>query len=219
MHRHARRLSAAFAATLAVVLALSSAAAATRFSVSSQTMKMTWNPLEFRAPGVTVRCGVVVEGTLHARTFPKIIGNLVGNITTAFAVRPCTNGTAWIYNGSEANEILGGVLVTSLPWHVTYEGFVGTLPRPGRVKLSVSRARFMLRATVFGVTLLCVYTTGTNGIPVFDVNLSEATGEIQNVAAEGSIRSETGGCPSGTLGGSGRVEVPILGHAITVTLI
>jgi len=119
----------ALAAALPLALGVGAASART-LSMSSQTFRVTWSRLEFQNAtfGVTVRCPVTLEGSFHSRTLAKTLGSLIGAITAARAKEEsCTGGRVHLKN---------------LPWHVTYEGFTGTLPNISGVVFLVSRFRF-----------------------------------------------------------------------------
>ena len=137
--------------------------------------------------------------------------------------RPCTGGTAWAHSG-EANEVLGGTFASSLPWHLTYEGFEGTLPAISKLRILLAGSNFTARASFFGVTLLCEYTSGaTNGNATGTATRNTTTGVIDNLVTSGRIRSSNGGgCPEGTFtSGAADGIATVLGTAtkITVTLI
>jgi len=93
---------------------LVSAAAARNFEISQQRLRATFREVEFEGGFAITRCEAILEGTLHSRTMPKVIGSLIGYITRA-TLGPCVNGTAMIQG-------------ERLPWHIRYSGFQGTLP-------------------------------------------------------------------------------------------
>ncbi len=207
-------------ATAAVVLAAAVGTASARnLSVSNQNIRVVWTPLTFSAGGGAVRleCNVTLEGSFTARTIAKTLGSTIGLISRANIARPCRNGTAWAYNGTEVNEVLGGTLANSLPWSITYQGFTGTLPNITGVRLLLLGARFLLRAT-FLVTLLCNYTT-TTAHPAEGIANVEAGGGITGLRADEtrSIPSESGGaCPEGQFSGTG--VVTLLGATTRITI-
>jgi hypothetical protein len=114
--RNSPRSLAAILASALLLAAAASSATARSLSVSNQNIRVTWSSLEF-VSGVTLRCRVTLEGSLHSRTITKRLGTLIGAITRAtFDERNCTNGTL-------------RPRTETLPWHITYEGFTGTLPQ------------------------------------------------------------------------------------------
>jgi len=94
-----------------------SSAAANRLSISNKNWRITWARLVYQdASGNNIAtCPVTMEGSFHSATIRKVLGALIGYVTRATAGRPC-NGGALTVNQS------------SLPWHITYEGFGGILP-------------------------------------------------------------------------------------------
>ncbi len=70
----------------------------------------------FTTSSGVVACDITRTITLH-RMIPKTVGVLAG-LVTRVQVSNCTNGTV-------------RVLTESLPWHLQYNSFSGTLPNPG----------------------------------------------------------------------------------------
>ncbi len=98
-----------------VSLVLVATASAGHIRRSKAKFKDTWSSLELRWGTGTVRCPVRVEGSFHSSTFAKVSGALIGYIYRATRTGNCTGGRATIDQ-------------ESLPWHVAYGGFAGTLP-------------------------------------------------------------------------------------------
>jgi hypothetical protein len=135
MRTRSRLLFAALAATMLMSFAASSASAR-RFEVSERHFLAIWTSLEFVLGGNAILCPVTLEGSFHSRTLSKVSGQLVGYISNAVVNSPlCTNGTAT-------------VLPTSLPWHLRYDSFRGTLPSITGVLLQLIRASFRIADTV-----------------------------------------------------------------------
>lgn len=222
MRHYARTVAVAVSATLILAAAVSTASA-NHLSTSNPNIRVVWSPLEFNGEGLAIiRCNVTLEGNFVESTITKVVGTLIGRITRAGIIRPCTGGTAWIYNGEETNEVLGGRLGNTLPWHITYEGFEGTLPNITGVRILLEGARFLLRATILGVTMLCNYTTGaTHGGNASGIAKLTNAHVVANLRADESrrIRSETGGCPTGRFVGEGQVTQLNSTNLITITLI
>jgi hypothetical protein len=151
------------ALTAALVLASAiSTASANRLSISSSTFRATWSPLTFGSNagggGTQVICNVTLEGSFHYRTIVKVARSLIGFVTKARVTRPCSgSGEAWAHNGIESNSL--GTFTSSLPWHVTYEGFEGRLPEITGVRLLLTPD---FTIAVFGV--LCVYHSNAQGV-------------------------------------------------------
>jgi hypothetical protein len=188
--------------------ALVGTASARNLSISNQNIRATWTAMEFSNPsaGVLVRCPVTLEGSLHSRTIAKVLNSLIGFITRAIVGEgSCTGGTA-------------RVRTETLPWHVTYQGFTGTLPNILTIRTTVVRPGFDVTATFFGFPLTCRFrASNVNG--VFN---REVGGVLTNVQVEGrGLVGEGGfGCESGNLAGTS-ATLTLLGAVtrLTVTLI
>lgn len=118
----------------------------------------------------------------------------------------------WAYNGTETNEILGGTLANSLPWHVTYKAFAGTLPNITQLRILLVGVRFLVRIA----TLLCTYTENGQGI---DLLLNIALGRVASITAEPrpALTSASPFCTaSGGFSGNGAYTV--LGSTTRVTV-
>jgi hypothetical protein len=209
------RLTVALAAATALMAALAGSASARSLSTSSQTLRSTWARVSFREPifGFTVVCPVTLEGSLHSRTIAKGVYNLIGYITRA-AVGPSASCA-----GGEAT-----ILTTSLPWHVRYQGFTGTLPEIRTVRALVSGASFNVHSTSVGAT--CLFTTretvAEHGLGTFN---REAGGALTSAEINGEITSNEG-CVFGSrvrgiLSSGPSTSLTVLNSAsrITVTLI
>jgi hypothetical protein len=126
-----------------------SAASASNLSIEPQNIRTTWSSLEFVSPIVTVRCPVTLEGSFHSRTMPKVMRLLIGAVTRVTIKRDsCREGEASI---------------TGLPWHITYEGFAGTLPRITAIRLLLSRFLFNINRPL-GLARTCKYGTATDNV-------------------------------------------------------
>ena len=133
---------------LTAALLLASAVATTsarNLSVSNQQFRVTWQELDFASSVATITCHVTLEGSFHYRTIVKRERTLIGYITQVAVLRPCINGEAWAANGRETHPRLG-VLANTLPWHITYEGFRGSLPRIEEILLLLRGARFKIHS-------------------------------------------------------------------------
>lgn len=169
----------AVAALVAVIVLASATAASARiFSITDQHFRIVWTPLTLSdAFGfVSVRCNFTMEGSFHSNTITKVIGSLIGYVTAARYSRPCTNGEAWIWNGTEG-ELSGA---STLPWHITYEGFNGTLPNVTRLRWLVARAKFTIRN---GICLGTYAPANANVSANMSAGTATVTWEGENVAA------------------------------------
>jgi hypothetical protein len=205
--------------TLIAATALATAvatASANNLSVTNQNIRATWSALEFSGGGVSVRCAVTLEGRFHEVTIRKVRGSLIGAITRAIVRHPCTGGTMWAHSG-EPNEVLGGTFASTLPWHLTYEGFEGRLPAISSIIVLLTRATFTIRATLFGITLLCDYLTSETRNMRGRITVG-AGGDTSTIAAStDSISSTSGGaCPSIAFAGTGNVM--LLGNTTHISV-
>jgi hypothetical protein len=213
MRLYARLALTALVATAAFATLVATASAA-RFEPSNQLVRVAWSSLEFEA-GFNIRCGVTLEGSFHSRTIAKVVGSLIGLITRAAVRHPCTNGEAWAFNGSE--RLGATTLATSLPWHITYEGFTGTLPNIATLRILLSNARFRVQDPIF--RLLCVYTTGAGRNATGTATVSAAGVVDRLVASSGAIASDTAGCPAGRFtSGAADGAITVLGTATRITV-
>ncbi|MGN6189052.1 MAG: hypothetical protein ACTHOE_09145 [Conexibacter sp.] len=105
---------------IALLATLVSTASAARLESSSQTLRTAFTSARFTETfGSTTDCEVTLEGSLHSRTIQKVAGTLIGYIERA-ALGRCAAGTATI-------------LTETLPWHLRYLSFAGTLPSINRL--------------------------------------------------------------------------------------
>jgi hypothetical protein len=180
--------------------ALVSSATARNYEISEQRMRGIFTSLEFHLPEVTARCALTVEGSLHTRTLPKVIGSLLGYITRV-DLGACAIGTAT-------------VLTSTLPWHVRYSGFQGTLPNITSIITHVIGASW--RISTGGVT--CLARSSTTEPVIGNYHRNTATRELTSAEIRGTIR--TGAECLGIAGSfrSDRGAVSVSNAATRVTL-
>jgi hypothetical protein len=168
MRKTSKLLFAGLAAALLMSMAVSTAAA-NRLSISSQNFRVVWNPLRFIAGGNTVACAVTLDGSFHSRTIAKVLGSLIGYVNRASVAAPeaCTGGSAT-------------VLTATLPWHVRYAGFTGTLPRLSGVLLDMIGASFQVRPSG---SLTCLARSEVNRPARGIVNI-ESGGVVTGLTAD-----------------------------------
>lgn len=132
----------------AVTLGLGvSGSSANRLEFNAQTFRLVWSQLRVVvAEGIAeVRCPVTLEGSFHSRTLAKVSRALVGSITR-------------VAIGQPANVCEGGagtVLAATLPWHLQYQAFEGTLPRITGVKFRFIGVAWRISITELGIS--CLY--------------------------------------------------------------
>lgn len=219
MRTTVRLVLSALAASMLLALALSTASAS-RLSTTNQNFRITWRSLEFAGEGATIRCPLTLEGSFHTRTIAKVERALVGAVNKANVNSAnCTNGTIATFNGVERYN--GTTSPNTLPWHLTYLGFTGTLP-------NITAVIFLLERDRFGwiSSGLCTgqYGTSEDRIGFLFLLSAGVVGEAspregQNIA---HLSRRDGGlvCPSQvTLRGSGAVTLQGAPTRITLTLI
>lgn len=192
-----------------MMAAVVGSASARNLSTSSQTLRATWREMVFTSStGSRVICPVTLEGSLHSRTIAKVPYTLIGYITRADLGTPCTGGTATINR-------------ETLPWHVKYESFGGTLPNISFVRALIVRATFRVRLES-GFT--CSFTT-TDAQHASGRFNREAGGALTSAEVGPSDITSTEGCAfgfrtTGRLTGN-TTSLTVLNSAsrITVTLI
>ncbi len=133
MRIRSRLLLAALVSSLLLSFSVASATAG-RLSVSSRSFTIVWTSLTKSTTGGVgpIRCPVTLSGSYHSATFAKVIGVLIGYTNRASVAGPsCTGGRVTI------NQ-------ESLPWHVQYEGFRGTLPNIPEFDVGLVRAKLTI---------------------------------------------------------------------------
>jgi hypothetical protein len=202
MRTRSKLLFAALTSAL-VLAAVVGSASANRLSQNEQGFRVTYSPLTFTPSfGTAARCRVTLEGSFHSRTISKVAGALIGFVSRA-SVGPCESGNA-------------RVNLETLPWHIQYATFEGTLPAIASITQNLIRPSFTIQGEIFGLRVNCRYTTPSQG----GINTRESRGAITSQNPDGTVTtSETGGCPTGTQSGIGTVTG--LGNTtpIVVTLI
>jgi hypothetical protein len=191
MRNSSKLLLATVTATALLSIAVS-AASARRIEVSEQRIYAIWSALELKA-GILrpITCPVTLLGSFHSRTISKVSGQLVGFINHATVnSERCVDGRARI-------------LTETLPWHVRYDSFAGTLPTITRIRLQLINASFLVEAFGFAT---CLYRTEAVRPALGDAE----TGGTEEVNAltptNARISSQTAGCPVAEFAGSGNVR-------------
>jgi hypothetical protein len=225
MRTRSKLILAGLTATLLMGLAVSSATAG-RFSVSNRNFRVTWANLIFEGQtaegaeaGLNVTCPVTLEGSFHSATIRKTERALIGAISRGIVKRESCR--------SNLEPARATILQETLPWHLTYESFAGTLPNITSITVLLRRYAFQLSATIFANR--CLYRDAGNpeenqaGI----ITRNTATGALSTLTpATGRRASFFSGAPFpeqcppfGRLSGEGQVF--LLGNTtrISVTLI
>lgn len=187
-------------ATLLMAFAIGTASAR-NLSISNQNIRMTFNNIELGIEGVsTTSCHVTLEGSFHSRTLPKTPETLVGLLTR-------------VANGSCNNPV---TILGTLPWHIRYTGFSGTLPN---ITLIIARAIGASFQVEPGLGIRCLMRNNLQ----FRAIRNTASGELSGIEIPTQEVSLTGAfCPAtGALASNGNGSIMLLGATtrLTVTLI
>jgi hypothetical protein len=204
MRTRSKLILAGLAATLLMSLAVS-AASASRLSISNKNFRVTWTELIFTGPAGEgfVTCPATMEGSFHSATIRKVEGALIGHISRASVASASCRGGSATFNQA------------SLPWHVTYLGFIGSLPKIELIILLLQGVNFTVE--VSGIR--CGYGRPEDNARG-NANV-EAGGAITSFRPDPSIRLNrlSGGfsCPEqGGLAGPGMVT--LLGNTTKITI-
>ena len=210
MNRYIRLVLTSLSAA-AVLAAVVGNASARNLSLSNQNFRVTWSSLELsnNVNSTTVRCPVTLEGSFHGRTLAKSLGSLVGLITRAIVRNEsCTNGRATVLN-------------ETLPWHLTYQGFTGTLPNIATIRVNLIGAAFQIETG--SNTCLAVTTTEEPASGIIGLTSREVSGLQADETRRIRLRNGTGGIfcglGSGAFRGTGTVTLLGTTTRIQVTLI
>jgi hypothetical protein len=197
LNMHTRIKPLFVALTAALIFGAAVSASATRLASSSDTFRTAFARLEWVSNFFfTIQCQFTVEGRYHSRTISKVNESLIGYVTSAY-FGSCTGGSFAV-----AGE--------SLPWHVRYRGFTGTLPRIETITQGIIGARFRMGT--------CELTTSASSPGIYTLN-HEFGGIITEVRASGNVVTSGSFCPSSIqLGGTG-VPTDQTGARIRITLV
>lgn len=160
---------AGLAAALVLSIAVTSAHAE-RLSVSSRNFTVVWARLTKVTTGGfgPIECPITVSGSYHSSTISKVLGALIGFINRASVDSSgCTGGRETVN-------------LESLPWHIRYRAFSGSLPNITSIVWGAVGVKWTLEAAGVSCT-----TQSTAANPwVFLSNLS--SGRLVSVTAESS---------------------------------
>jgi len=161
-------------AVVAAALLASSVASANRLALSANTFRIVSGAGE--RPGDVI-CPLTLEGSFHSNTFFKVPNSLIGYISrAALNEERCSGGVA-------------RYLQATLPWHIQYSGFAGSLPNITSITTKV----IGLGILVTRGELSCLYrtTAATPGVLIW-------FREIEGGAIRGIRWSEEENIPSTT---------------------
>ncbi|HEX7289660.1 MAG TPA: hypothetical protein VF250_00920 [Conexibacter sp.] len=185
----------------ALLGALATAASARNWSTSNQQIRSQFREVRFAGLFGTAVCQITMEGSFHARTTAKVVNALVGYIYRS-VLGPCSTGTAT-------------VLSETLPWHVRYRGFMGTLPNITKIEANAIGASFNVR-TPEGFT--CLSRTTPEQPVIGSFNRDVVTKAITTSVIAGTIETTCGF--AGTFqSDNGLTRLSTTGALIFITLI
>lgn len=151
----------------AVALAVAAGVTSARsLGLDETSFRLVWANLTADLAGVDVECEVTLTGSFHGTTFAKTAGLLVGSVTNAIINEDgCVGGRA-------------DPLEETLPWHVRYAGFAGTLPGISSITVSVVGMRVF-----YDKTADCLVMT-TAGEPFSGIMNLNGSGVVTSFAAD-----------------------------------
>jgi len=181
-------------ATAVTFATLVASASAGRLSVSERSWAASWARISFVGGIGTVECEAALSHELHARTLTKTRGSLIGYMA-AVEIERCRTGAATL-------------LRETLPWHVQYDSFGGTLPSIGSIRTLIIGFSMRIREPTFGMVCLARSTAAEPVIETYNLTANVITSH----SLGGTIRcGSVDGTLSGTsLGLSGRVTVTLI---------
>lgn len=182
---HSSKLMVMCLAAVAMAVGVTSASAR-NLSLSHTSWRAVFNPLRFSGSGITIdECRVTLEGNFHTATIAKVERTLIGFINEA-AIAGCTRPTT--------------VLRETLPWHIQYGGFTGTLPEISGVRLRLINASFRISEIPLFGSCLARSETGRPAIGIANIRRESY---VNGNGIVSSLRAEEGaGIPCGGLTGN-----------------
>lgn len=169
-------------------------------SSSSQTWRATFRTVTFNGVFGNIRCSLSLEGSFNARTIGKTaVSILYGHVNSA-NLGPCATGTATI-------------LRATLPWHVGFYRYFGTLPNVTVIGLIIRTFSIRIREPF----ATCLATSSNESPAVLNLN-RELGGAVATAELGGTIPTSCGATGSFE---SSRDPFTVSGSAtrITITLI
>jgi len=201
-----RRLCLAAAALISGLALFAGTAAASRLEIPNfERGFRIFNPVWIEiGPAIRIECNLTLEGSFHRRTFPKTERLLIGYITAAeMGLGSCTEN--WIPEE----------LRSTLPWHLQYRGFTGSLPNiTGVLFRFVGVSLSIEKALVGGCLIRTTETAPLTG------RASVASGELSEFRFEASTipTSTERFCPEASATIEGRVSITVLGSTSRIRL-
>ena len=194
--RRLMKLALAVVGATVLLGAVVSSASATRLSSTTRGINASWTRINFRGGLGTFDCEIIINGTGHANTIAKTAGLLMGLVTAANVTR-CARGSATM-------------LRETLPWHVRYDSFLGTLPNITAIRTRVIGLSYRVQEPTFGIN--CLIRSSAEQPAFGTYNRNTTTGAITSTSVSGSIRCQENSI-IGTLEGT---SSSITAHTVTL---
>jgi len=203
----AAKALAGIAATITMLSSVS-VASANNLSISHGNLwNAVFHPFRLQSSGVTAAaCDLTLEGSFHSSTMRKVERALIGHISRA-TINNCRSGSAT-------------VLTETLPWHLQYAGFAGTLPLINEVRILAIGMSFRFRDAIFGSICLARTTTTNPGVLVARAGGETGGGNllISSIVADPLARIPCGSLSGGFEGSGTFTELPF-GDNLLIQLI
>lgn len=167
--------SAALLVAAAALTVLVGVASGGRLSFTNQSIEISSIEAEYTGALGTVKCPIDLLGVLHSTTVVKTAGGLSGLVTEA------------LHLGCRQGEAI--VLAETLPWHLRYRSFTGTLPTIATVAIDIVEYTVTLREPTFGI-VCSIRSTGAQ--PMTLILTREAGGAVTGGRLRGTISSSCG---------------------------
>lgn len=197
--------------TAAALMLACGAASANSLSISgafnARSFYIAWNLVQFGEDAGSVECPMSLQGTFHETTLGKSGGALIGHI-----VGHTLDGEA-----CEGGDVT--ILSATLPWHVQYEFFSGTLPNISEIGVDVVGMAVGIRTGIF---FSCLATTTSLSPMVLRLARNIESGTISAVILDPDEQIPLSGtfCPEhGTISGVGEATITGTERRIVVSLI
>jgi hypothetical protein len=181
MRHHTKATLTTLIATILLAAAVSGTATARVFSFSNWNFRVVWTSLEFTQRPLnfgTALCSVTLEGSFHSQTMSKVEKALIGYVSRASVVNGCVGGRVTI------NQ-------ESLPWHITYNGFRGTLPNITSIRVLLNNVAYEVKSNLLLRTCRVRLEAGHSGKGEVLIN---AAGEATEDRPDPAVRIPVTGC-------------------------
>ena len=154
MTRHAKLLMTVLTALLLLTLGAGTSFALRSLSLEGERLLTLTGRVTAQSEAATITCNVTIEKTV-SRTFPKVIGILIGKVT-GYRVANCRSETVII------NRITPLGLAVEELWRIFYKEYLGILPRITGILFEWRHVQKLIEFTVIGIPIGCLYEGTVN---------------------------------------------------------